>query len=364
MDYDAPDWAKVAAGLISWSPDFAATPVVLQDAAGRLSPDQMENLRKRRVDSLVYLALEQSHPRQRLYDKLWAFQCRTIERVIAYLNCDGIDFLIFKGAEFVQKYFSGSVGMLYDVDFLIHRPDVGRVKRALVQAGFRQAVFDTDNGCLKDRDVAEVAKMELSHYELAPFAVVEEVDLDDEEFMHAASYNEFPIWTIGTRAFFVVEVDIHHGIAMDIDGSEFFLRATSSVFRNARTLSASDHLWFTASRFYVELALHGKSSLRDFAYLQAILSREDIDWNYVAQVASEYSIRPAIFYPLTFLGSISGVGIPDRFEPILRPTLEPKIRDFGWMIHLPFGFIPRLSAPAFVGCKAENLDGLAMKTLT
>ncbi|MBY5336073.1 nucleotidyltransferase family protein [Rhizobium leguminosarum] len=339
-----PQWSSFACDMISWSPDFSEIPAALVNQSKTLNPDDIERLRKMRVDSLVYLASDPTSVRQRLYDRLWRLQRKILISAIETLNDASIQFLVFKGAEFVERYFDGhSIGMLYDVDILIKRNDVGATKRALIGRGFRQAIFDGELKQFIDRDVSEIAKMELSHYELAPFAWIEEILLPEDEFREATAYNEFPIWTVGDRAYFVVELDIHHGISMDMNGEELFDRAVPSIFNGAMTLAFHDAIWFTTSRYYVEVAAHGKRSLRDFVYLRALLTREVVSWEEVARHARDLRIQPAVYYFLTFLNEIG----PKVFDAEITDALRPAdgVRDWGWMLTPLFASTPTFDFP-------------------
>lgn len=351
MDLPGSSWARVIIPLISWSPNFSSAPASLLKAVASLSDDQLAILRRRRIDSIVDFALERQTPKQRLYQRLWDFQKDCLEAAIGALRCSGVDFLVFKGGEFVERYFaSRPIGMLYDVDLLIHRKEVGETKRALFRAGFRQGVFQKEKSAFLDRDVSEVAQLELNHYELAPFAACKEIDLPDDEFSIAEAYNEFPIWTVGRKAFFVTEVDVHHGVSMDIAGSEFFKRSIPSAFTSARTLSVADHIWFTTSRYYTEVALHNKRSARDFLYLRAMLSTEEVDWESMISSVEEYAIRPAVYYYLQFLDRIGPSCVPSDIFEKLKP--EPgSTRDWGWMLHTIFDGSPTLRLPEMSACR-------------
>lgn len=335
-------WAALARDLLALTPDFSSSSL----GQPRVLDEDILQLRRRRIDSLFYLVGDPNCARQRLYNRLWNLQSRVLKEITSSFERCGIPHLVFKGSEFIARYFENrSIGMLYDVDILIPRNHVGEAKRTLYSVGLRQAVFDTQLNRLVDRDVGEIARLEGNHYELAPFAWLETLSLDDDEFREAQSYNEFPIWCHEGKAFFVVEVDVHHGVAMDLTGEEFFGRAVRSAFASSYTLSPADHLWFTLSRFYVEVGLHNKRSLRDLAYVQAMLKMDRIDWDVVISAANDYQIKPAIFYFLTFLSSLSPDLIDSQILKLVRPLNEPGIRDYGPMLHTLFDFTPSALLP-------------------
>lgn len=350
------DWAYTAAALISWCPRVSEAPPSIKDFAAKLTATDIQQLRRRRIDSLQYWVADPANSRQKLYNRLWHFQRASLERAIGALNEHRLEFLVFKGGEFISRYFQNqSIGMLYDVDILIRRQSVGAAKRALFGAGFKQAIFDPESSTFVDRDVSEVARMESAHYELAPFAFCQEMTLDADELELAAAYNEFPIWvTQDRRTFFVVEVDLHHAIAMDIEGAELFNRAVPSSYSNALTLSAADHVWFTTSRFYTEVALHGKRSLRDFCYLAAILRCETIDWDVIVETSDKYELNSALYYYLAFLDRILGGAVPVSLLQTLARKRATSLRDWGWMLSPLFGYSPPLQFPIDKSFRVSN----------
>lgn len=72
---------------------------------------------------------------------------------------------------------------------------------------------------------------------------------------------------IDDRFLLVIEIDVHHGIASDVESESFFERAVPSVHGVASTMSPTDHVWVVTSRLYNEVSLYGMNSLRSFAYV-------------------------------------------------------------------------------------------------
>jgi hypothetical protein len=147
----------------------------------------------------------------------------------------------------------------------------------------------------------------------------------------AASWQRRPLWVVGGQPYVVLEVDVHHGLAADIESAPFFQRAVNSIYPNALTLSSGDHLWFTISRYYNEVALHGKRSLRDFAYSAALIHSAP-DWDRVLTAASEYSLHPSLYYYLYFLNKITSARVPSEVLNELFPVSKVRLRDWGWQI--------------------------------
>jgi len=332
------DWAVGAVQLLRW----CAKRHPFNDAERqRLAvPVHLEKLRARRIDSLAYLALGLNPSVQRVYQKLWDLQKSVLDSVIAALKQRSVPTLVFKGAEFLSRHFhSRAIGMLFDVDLLIKRATIEEAKIALHSIGLRQAIWNRDLGRLTDRDVAETARLESAHYELAPFSVCQELPLDADELAIVREWNQHPLYMVDGRAYAVVEVDLHHQVASDIETAPFFQRAVPSALKNALTLSPADLMWFTTSRFYTEVALHGKRSLRDFAYLAALLGSTPIDWDVLLRATREDGLSSSVYYYFVFLNHLTNSLIPTEVIAELDPARSPRLRDWGWQLGQLFEFI-------------------------
>ena len=99
------------------------------------------------------------------------------------------------------------------------------------------------------------------------------------------------------------------------------------------TMSPADHLWFITGRYYNEVAMHDKRSLRDFVYIIPILVNSHIDWEIILQSASDYNLRPSLYYYLFFLNQLlSGRYIPIEVIDKLSPANGSRSRDWGWQL--------------------------------
>lgn len=303
----------------------------------------IEWLAARQIDSLSYLARgDADHPVQRVYDKVWHAQREGTQAVVSALAAAGIDPLVFKGAEILHRSFEPhSINLMADIDLLIDRAALSRCKPILYALGYRQAYYDAKAEALIDRDFADVAAMEGTHYELAPFSRLVPLALDAEELAVARRINRHPLWvTADGDCRVAVELDLHHGIATDLESAPFFARAVPSSFAGARTFCAADHLWFLAARLYNEVAIHAKESLRDFAYLAILLREPGLDWRIVLDAAQEHSISTPLFYYLSFLDFLCPGRIPADVLPQLDPLVNPRQRDWGWQLERLFGVVP------------------------
>jgi hypothetical protein len=265
------------------------------------------------------------------------------------LLANGVPAILWKGAEhFSSLSHTQAVGFLGDIDLLVPRVSLEETKACLHRMGYRQSFYDKAQGTLVDRDIKEITSIEAVHYELAPFNLMIPIEVDDEEAALALAWDSFPVFANGRQVAVAVSLDVHHQVATDIPSGGFFERAVPSSSGYGSTLSAADHLWITASRYYVEVALHEKRSLRDYLYMALMLRSGSIDWEHVINIAEALDMRPALYYPLLFADAIVGDVIPPDVIRAIDPRLGSRHRDWGWQLSVLFD---ALDAPPFSGHK-------------
>jgi hypothetical protein len=334
-----PEWAYAAFDLLQWA-GYRCDNRDEYRVQARPSA-VVETLRVRYLDSLYYLARNENPAAQRLYDKLWRNLRRNLIEVVSGLTRDRIAAVVFKGAEVFERWFgSRAIGILMDADLLVPRDQLIDAKRVLLALGYRPGVFDLDTRRLVDRDVRDIAEIEMRHYELAPFCRIEPLALDAEEMAVAAARGRDPVWVIGGEAVHVIEIDVHHAVAADIESGPLFDRAVQSALGVGNTLSEEDHFWLIASKFYTEVALHGKKSLRDLAYL-ALMLGTPMRWELMMSQIENYEIRPAVYYHLHFLNRLLDGPVPVQVLERLQPTRGSRLRDWGWQLGKLFDFVER-----------------------
>lgn len=324
------DLAKLEIQLLSWCCKGFNIPRGEAARAFEAGVPFLEHLRNRRIESLLYIGAEIAPPIQRLYTKVWQHQR---EALLTFLNEAarvGMRPIVFKGAELFSRYYPGGLCLLNDLDVLVRPDELGRAKKVLYGMDYRQAVVD-ESVRLVDRDIGEIAEIEGSHYELASFKRLLEISVTDDELSFAKGWQDHPLWVVGDRCYVEIDFDVHHGVAYDVTGEEFFGRAVPSALGVGETMSVADHLWLTTSRFYNEVAAHGKSTLRDFAYAGALLTEPRIDWDVVTGAAEKYENGPTLYYFLYFLKAIGGV-VPEAVLRDLDPARCSRACDWGWQL--------------------------------
>jgi hypothetical protein len=289
-------------------------------------------LRKRRIDSLLYLSCRIDTPAQQAYDRVWRAQRELLLAVVGELERRGVPTVIFKGAQFLERWYGGhSLGFLADVDLLVPRDAIGIAKQVLYQMDLRQAAIQPDTLDVVDLDVNVIAATEIDHYELAPFRRLQPIDLPGELLPFVREWQRHPLWLKNERPVLLQKVDVHHRVSEDVQSEALFARAVPSAFGVGLTLTPADQLWITLSRYYNEVVTFGKRYLRDFAYVLPMLAAPDVvDWEIVLAANREYQLRPTLYYYLAFLQRL-GAPVPDRVLEALLPNPGVE-RDWGWQL--------------------------------
>lgn len=289
-------------------------------------------LRERQIDSLLFFRQAGDQPQQRLYNFIWTTQRQWCIAAVSALAAAGVRAIVFKGAEFFERHFAPeAVGIMHDIDLLVEMEQIPDALDILKQLGFRQDVVWPDGRGTRPRSPEELNAFLARHYELAPLVLLHPI---------GDSWTKPEVWPmvrVEGELFLAVYIDLHFGVAINIPGAPFFDRAEASVFRHGLTMCAADHLWFVASRLYSECAFHGKVSLRDLAYLVALVRKTSIAWDVVEDAAARYSLGPLLYYVLTFLQRLTGINVPPQILASCDPTSRTYRRDAGPQLHLWMG---------------------------
>jgi hypothetical protein len=328
-----PDWAACALQLLRWSAALDAIPASAVSRLRASCPRHLGRLAGVQIDSLYYLGCDPLAPTQRVYDAVWGAQRQCVTELLGRLSDEGVAAVAFKGADVLARHFGhASLGLLGDVDLLVDRADLGRVKRIVCAEGYRQARYQPDAEELVDVDVADIAAFEGQDCELYPFCLPVRLDLTGPEIDLCRTWPAGPIHIAGGDCIAEVELDIHHCVALDIETRPLLDRRRPSALGAGSAMSPADHLWFITARLYNAMALRGKGSMRDFVYIIAILGRESIDWDVVLGAAEEYELRPALYYLFSFVSALGAAPIPSDVLAALSPLCGSRVGDWGWQI--------------------------------
>ncbi|MET9725204.1 nucleotidyltransferase family protein [Streptomyces zaomyceticus] len=338
--------AEAAFRLLQWCAD-RARPADF-DLAGAVADEGVRSfLKSRNIDSLAALASGGADARQAAYDIVWQHQLAALLQVLEAFEGAGVRTLTFKGGELLPRHFPGrSIGLVGDADVLVPRDEIETAKSILYSLGFRHSFFDADQGAMRNRDLRNVADIELRHYELAPF--VKTVEVTDPVVVQVAKTSEAdPLRFVEDRALVVIAIDVHHNVASDADPSMLFERAVPSSLGVGETLSSADHVWLNLSRYYNEVAIHGGLSLRPFAYTIPEVAAGTVDWGVVEQAARDLELGPTLSYFLRFCDRVAPGRIPASTLRAVEASTSTRIRDWGWQLGKLFDFHERFPDYAF-----------------
>lgn len=316
-----------------------------------MSASEVAWLRRRKIDSLHYIASASNDSDQHLYDVAMRLQLAAMETVLEELEGAGVPATVLKGADAATRYHSGrGLNLLADVDVLVVRSHIERSRSVLRDLGYVQGVL-TGTGEIRSADEEQIRRVEQDHYELYPFVKVE------SESLRAASGAECPAWPCfeddDGMIRLVVSVDVHHGIARNIPGDDLCKRAVRRGHGHGLHLSNADLIWTILSRFYVDVGLDGKRSLRDFIYVVPALREPDVDWDVVMRANATHRLGAVLFYFLAFLNDLLQGVVPPEVLSECSPVHTRRRQDWGWQLGKLFDFVDPLP-PALARSKGQE----------
>jgi Uncharacterised nucleotidyltransferase len=302
--------------------------------------EQLQFLRSREIDSLLYLASGTPTVAQRVYDAVLQRQIENLQCVVSKLEKAGMPVVIFKSGELLPAAFAPhAVGMSADVDILVPRTAIPEARRILFGMGFQQAEVRTDTGQLVDYDIAILAKVDLTHYEVGAFRSLAELNFSEEEMEFVKQLEGQPVFVLNNKATMVLEIDLHHGISKEINSEPLFARNVPSCHGVGRTFSPADHVWFNLTRLYTEVGQHGKQSFRPIAYTLPIITSGKVDWDVVSRMAVELSLGASLYYYLQLADWLAPNHVPSEVLYSLHPARSNRLRDWGWQLSRLMGTV-------------------------
>ncbi len=304
-------------------------------------------LKQKKIDSLYYLHYDPENQQQLLYQTVWDIQKKYLEQVLTALTAAGIEVIVFKGAEFINRYYDNNpLSFVNDVDLLIRKDQVSAAQRVFYESGFYHGIIDDETLDYKLLDISDIASVILGHYELPPLNKPIEMKLSRQQQKLLEGLENHPIWSAGGRHIVFPEFDVHYQVSTDIVSDELFTRSVPSSFKGVSTLNHADTIWFTMARFYNEVALHNKNSLRDFAYILPVLRTETINWEQFLKSVHEYELYAGVFYFLSFCNFLSHQSVPAEVLNELSKGVRTGNRDWGWQLEKLFDEIPLCPFPS------------------
>lgn len=349
-DFDANAAALFLLFLVLHSPDPSPE---TRRRVKQLCSGAVPILQSRRMDSLYYLAADPDAPAQTAYDFIWDIQRRHARTVLKSLSEAHVDVHVFKGVELLERYFHArALSLISDLDILVPPADIAKTKEALRNLGYDQSDFDSRRGVMLRRTDAEISQYEENSNEVFMFSKI--VDLPaalPETISDIVSNFPNPVFHVDGKHLLILSVDVHHTLSRNLDMADVYSRSVPSIHGIGKTLSPSDHFWFTALKYYLEVGVHGEGkNLRTLAYLCAML-RSGVSWPVVIEQVKKLRSETALYYVTTFLAKLHGTEIPSILNHA-DPRDHSRVRDWGWQMPKLFGFMDRLP-PEFEASIAE-----------
>jgi hypothetical protein len=314
---------------------------------GRLSPEtkraladeslpHLAFLKKKGLDGLLSMLCDVPLPLVQLYEKVWNAQRANLVSLIKELAKRDLNILITKSAEHIETLFhSRPLRFRGDVDILVPRDKLQKTKRALLELGYTQSLFDTNRGQLVAADEGEISAYEKDHYNLRSFAKLERINLLDYPYAVEESWTS-PLLIRNGEGICVIAVDVSCGLDRRTDPAPLFDRAVPSTFPGAMTFSPEDHLWTSAALYYFQLFSEPSPRLDRMAAIVAMVNSRKMDWNIILETAERLQVRPSLFYIFHFVEKLLPGPIPLDLLAALDPRKGTRLRDFGWLLPKAF----------------------------
>jgi len=271
-------------------------------------------------------------------DALHAVFQELMDRVGCYLR----DVMVLKGFDLIHSaYPRADLRELRDLDILVHREDIGLVRRALLDAGLMQGVFDRNEQRLVPAPRSEIERIEQAHYECFPFRKFVRIPcLDGLVGSYVLRPNPATcIYLINNEAWYLLEVDIHHHISPDINLEDVWnaQRPLSINSLHVKGQTPEAMLWFIATRLYHEAMLMGNQRLPNLHDITVILHRwvREIDWSMLVQISSRYHFHPSLYYVLMRVSQLFDAPVPGDVLKQLFPVAAGVSRLHDWGDFLP-----------------------------
>lgn len=343
-----PPNATVAFSLLQWCASRTISDALGPGGQG-IAAGTRAFLKSRQIDSLYTIAAGKRDKLQEASDLVWGHQLTALREALEALAAAGVRVLTFKGGELIPRHFPRrSLGITADLDLLVPRDEIELARSVLYKLDFRHQFLDKGRRVMADRDVADVAEIELHHYELAPMARTVPLDAEPALRETAASGADHRLYLDRGRPVAIIEIDLHHNVASDADPGVFFSRAVPGAAGAGETFSPADHVWFNLSRCYNEVGMHGKLSLRPIAYTLPEVASGRVDWTVVEHMADELTLGPTLYYLLGLCDRLAPGHVPASTLVAVKESTASRVRDWGWQLGKLFDFDEEFPSYAFL----------------
>ncbi len=252
------------------------------------------------------------------------------------------DLMVLKGLDLAYSvYPHPELRQMMDMDILVHREDLGLVRRALHDAGFIQGVLDHHRQEIVALPRAEIDRAERGHYECFPFRKLVRLPcLDGLLRPHSLLEPEEPFYLLGNEVWFSLDVDVHHSLAPDIDPADIWAGQRPASLGRVRLKGQSPEamIWFLCARLYHEAMLRNDGGIAKLHDVAAILNRwgPELDWSKCLEVSFRYHLQPSLYYVLSRVRDLFDAPIPEHvLERLYPPHAGAASRLHDWGDFLP-----------------------------
>jgi hypothetical protein len=235
-------------------------------------------------------------------------QRRDATAVSEALTRAGIRHAALKGFAYASRLYEPSwVRFGGDVDILVDRDNVDRVRRLMGDLGFTQAKFSADHQQYWSATPQEILAVESQHYELAEFN--KEIRLQNApEWLLSPTFTRRSPFGFGANGaqqpVFYSSIDVHWAL--------HFVFANASPLDAVREDSGSvpilSHEWnlvFSLFKLYFEAFDRPRFGFTHVADIRALLDSGEIDWDRVDALVSRFGLEAAAYYTIACCESLS-----------------------------------------------------------
>jgi len=273
-------------------------------------------------------------------------QLRDATAVSAEFEREGIRHAFVKGLAYaVSLYEPRWVRFGGDVDVLVDRENVERVRTLMRKFHFAQAKFSPDHQKFWPASPEEIYAVESQHYELAEFNKWVEI-LDPPDWLLAEPFvprSPFGFGWHSDKPFFCSSIDAHWAL--------HFLFADSAPLAEVQqtdvglpVLSPEWSLIYSIFKLYAEVFDRPRYGFTHVADIVALLAIESVDWERVDQLVEQHGLEAAAYYTLSTCQELAGTSTaPEKFMHRWS-IIAPRDDQQSSRISIDFGpFVPYLT---------------------
>jgi len=268
-------------------------------------------------------------------------QFQQLGRIVRSLEDESIDYFLLKGSGLAALYYPDpSLRPMQDLDFIVRPEDASRVQQILFQLGYRHGIWDSDSETFTPTEVRLTPYSLQSGIEIPPFTYLVRMQSPVAEKLVLPEWRRQHLKCAVKDQQLVMPVflDVHINLSEGIDLPDVWRGArTASVFGvPTRVQSATMMLWFIATRLYYEAFAYNTLKLSMFGDVHTLLTQaqKEIDWPELLALAHKYGTRPALYYVLAQMRTLTGVEVPLNVLSVLMPRASeiPLENDWGDVI--------------------------------